>query len=281
MRKVVCVLIFLMAVGIVLPGSAQEERQPAQKDKPTKDLRTSPGKELARGSNDIPRGPHKLLTYTLEEIPLSEPMELELRGRKETVDSVFRLTITGGETLATAGMIWIDDAALPGVWSHGSRKIGALISDRSILKDGAEISVSNRDGSQLYSLSERLKLPESFKATIKAPIEAGNSIIGIHSALRIMGKDLQPLIQIEMRTERAFPVRNAALQLQIGKQFFLNELGAGFNGHTLTLSLTPKAFAELKDGAEVIAFYNSPDRSGAFAKEIWYFGRLNKSLFER
>jgi len=49
----------------------------------------------------------------------------------------------------------------------------------------------------------------------------------------------------------------------------------------LTLSLRPEEFAKLKEGAEVIAFYNSPDRSGAFAKEIWYFGRLNKNMLDR
>jgi hypothetical protein len=71
------------------------------------------------------------------------------------------------------------------------------------------------------------------------------------------------------------------VQLQIGKQFFMNELGGDPSGHSLTVNLTPKAFAELKDGAEVIAFYNYPDRSGASAKEIWYFGRLNKRVLDR
>lgn len=50
--------------------------------------------------------------------------------------------------------------------------------------------------------------------------------------------------------------------------------------HSLTLDLTPQAFAELKDGAEVIAFYN-PDLSGAFAKGTCCFGRLNKSMLNR
>jgi hypothetical protein len=280
MRGVVSTIVFLALVFSVLHVFAQQERPP-DKEKPMNDLRIAPGKRMAEGSNKIPVGPHKLLTYKLEEVPLSEPRELEIRGKKERIESVFRLTITGGESLATAGMIWIDDAALPGVWSHGPQKIGALIADRSILREGAEISISNRDGTQLYSLPERLTLPASLKATISPPVEEGNTIVGIHSALRIVGSSRQPIIQIEMRTERPFPVRNAALQLQIGKQFFLNELGGDPSGHGLTVSLTPKAFAELKDGAEVIAFYNSPDRSGAFAKEIWYFGRLNKSMLDR
>ena len=85
------------------------------------------------------------------------------------------------------------------------------------------------------------------------------------------------LSDLEMRTDRPFPIRNAALEVQIGKQFFM----AGGAGPAAGVFLTPEQFAQLKDGAEVIAFYNSPDRSGAFAKEIWYFGRLNKSMLDR
>lgn len=85
------------------------------------------------------------------------------------------------------------------------------------------------------------------------------------------------MIQIEMRTDRPFPIRNAALQVQIGKRSFV----AGGAGPAAGVFLTPEQFAQLKDGAEVIAFYNYPDRSGAFAKEIWYFGPLNKSMLDR
>jgi hypothetical protein len=85
------------------------------------------------------------------------------------------------------------------------------------------------------------------------------------------------MIQIEMRTNRPFIARNALLQAQIGKQIFM----AGGAGRGAGVFLTPEQFAQLKDGAEVIAFYNSPDRSGASAKEIWYFGRLNKSMLDR
>ncbi len=268
-------------LGKLAVAVAQNKPTTRSENGDTRDLRVAPGKLLAAGSNKLPIGPLKLLTYKLEEVSLPEPKELEIRGKKQRIESIYRLTITGGESLAAAGMIWIDDAALPGVWSHGPQKIGALISDRSILRDGAEISISNRDGSQLYSLPERLRLPKEFSATIQPLVEEGNSIVGIHSALRIIGSVRQPLIQIEMRTDRPFPVRNAALQLQIGKQFFLNELGGDSSGRGLTVSLSPKAFAELKDDAEVIAFFNSPDRSGAFAKEIWYFGRLNKSMLDR
>jgi hypothetical protein len=222
-------------------------------------------------------GASKLLTYKLEEVQLENLVELEIRGKKQRLSSVLRLTITS-EAIQGAHSIWVDDALLPS-FGLGRNAIATLIYDRSIIRDGAEISVSN--GKEFVTLPERLRLPVEFKNAIEPLVEGGNSIISIHSALRITGSEGQPLIQIELQTNRPFPVRNAALQAQIGRQFFLNELGVGPDHRTLTISLTPKAFAELRDGAEVIAFFNSPDRSGASAREIWYFGRLNKNSFTR
>jgi hypothetical protein len=280
MRRLAIALAILVSISSGLRAFGYQGNQ-SRDEKPGKDLRVAPGKLLAQGINDTPFGSRKLLKYTLEEVPLSEPIEFQLGGRKETIGSVFRLTITGGKSLAGVRMIWLDDAALTGVWSHGASKIGAIISDRSILRDGAEISVSNEDGSQLETLPERLKLPDSFKTLIKPAVEEGNSIVAIRSTLRIVGSIRERMIEIRMRTDRTFPTRNSALQLQIGKQFFFNELGGDTTGRALTLSLSPRVFATLKDGAEVIAFYNSPNRSGAFASDIWYFGRLNKSMLDK
>jgi len=36
----------------------------------------------------------------------------------------------------------------------------------------------------------------------------------------------------------------------------------------------------LSDGAAIMAFYGKPDGSGSAGKEVWYFGRLNKTLIE-
>src|SRR5204862_3696481 len=143
-RTLVNAVLLPILIASLLPVLGQQP-QSGTKEPVTKDLRIAPGKTLAAGSNQLPSGPRKLLTYKLEEVPLSEPTELEIRGKKQRIESIYRLTITGGESLAAAGMIWIDDAALPGVWSHGPQTIGALISDRSILRDGAEISISNRE----------------------------------------------------------------------------------------------------------------------------------------
>lgn len=244
----------------------------------TNDLHLAVGRLVSKGEGRTPTGDHKLPTYQLDEVDLPKPMKFQIRGKTHDLTTILRLTITS-DSIQGSNTVWIDDAALPRVFGLGANRIGVFIYDRSILRDGAEISVSK--GRELVTLPERLRLPKEFSAAIEPIVEEGSSIVAIRSALRIIGSVREPLVQIEMRTGRRFPVRNAALELQIGKRFFQNELGVDPSGHSLTLSLRPKAFAELKDGAEVIAFFNSPDRSGALSKEIWYFGRLNKSMLDR
>jgi hypothetical protein len=185
--------------------------------------------------------PRESITYSLEEVALTEPRELEIHGRMGTLESAFRIMLAGGNSLPKVGLIWIDDAALPLFTSNGSQEIGTLIYDRAVLKaalnGGAEISVSNYDGSQMYSLVERLKLPENIKARIQAAsesVEDGNQVVSIHSAVRAIGATRQPLVQIEMKTARPFPAKDVPLRLQIGKRFFLDELSGDSSGQSHT-----------------------------------------------
>jgi len=248
--------------------------QSAQQESTKSDPHLAAGRLMANGESRTRIGDSKLLTYKLEEVDLPKPLEFEIRGKTQHLTTVVRLTITS-ESISGAHTIWIDDAALPRVFGLGAHAIATLIYDRSILRHGAEISVS--DSREFVTLPERLRLPKELLSTIEPLSEEGNSIVRIHSLLRIAGSVRRPMIQIEMRTNRAFPIRNAELQVQIGRESFM----AGGAGSTAAVFLTPEQFARLKDGAEVIAFYNSPDRSGALAKEIWYFRRLNKRMLDR
>ena len=40
------------------------------------------------------------------------------------------------------------------------------------------------------------------------------------------------------------------------------------------------AIAFAKEGADIVAFFNRPDRSGYADADVWFFGRLNKSLLK-
>src|ERR1700694_4635769 len=89
---------------------------------------------------------------------------------------------------------------------------------------------------------------------------SGNEIVSIHNAVRLIGASRLPVVQIELKTSRPFPVRDVPLQLQIGKRVFVDELSGDYTGRKLTLSLTPEMFAELKDGDEIVAFFSKPDQ---------------------
>jgi len=199
-----------------------------------------------------------------------------MRGKKQQFETALRLTITS-KSIQGAHVIWIDDASLPGVFELGETKIATFIYDRSILKDGAIISVSNYNGSELYSLPERLKLPESFKATVRpSVIEEGNSYT-IRSALRIFGSIRKPLITIEFRTNRVFLIANDTYIVQIGKRFFQ----ADASRQIASLSLTPEQFAQLKDGDLLAVSYGDFVPSHGGGAGVWEFGKLDKSKLDR
>lgn len=260
----------LMAVPHRVPESISQES-------PMPDLRIKSGKLLAKGQNATPSGPLKLLSYKLEEVNLPQPVELEIRGRKELAQSALRLTITSGANLH-AHLIWIDDASIRGVWGAGEEGVAAFITDRSILRDGAVISVSHNG--TLYELPERLKLPQSIKANLKpAAVEAGNTT-NIRSALRITGAVRQPLIEIEFQTGRKFLIMNSDYTAQSGKRFFRN-LFVDYAAGRAVLSLTPEEFAQLKDGdlmaVSVVGVVNYGAGGGP---GVWLYGRLDKSLLK-
>ena len=219
--------------------------------------------------------------YTLTEVALPEPRELELPEKRKTVRNAFRILLAP-EKVATFGnpidLIWIDDIAVP-VFRSGETA-GALIFDEAVLRNGAEIAVSNLAGSRFQSFPERLVYQSRSSGGDLAVSEEGNVVVAIKNSARVIGGRRQPLVQMQLRTSRPFPARDSALQLQVGRRLFVDELAGDFAGRTLTLTLTPEMFAELNDGAAIMAFYGKPDGSGASSKDVWYFGRLNKSVVE-
>lgn len=219
--------------------------------------------------------------YTLTEVVLPEPRELELPGKRKTVRNAFRILLSP-EKVASLGssidLIWVDDIAAP-VFRSGTT-VGALIFDEAVLRNGAEVAVSNSAGSRFRSFPERLVYQSRSSGGELALSEAGNVVVAIKNSARVIGGRRQALVQMQLRTSRPFPARDSALQLQVGRRLFVDELAGDFAGRTLTLTVTPEMFAELSDGAAIMAFYGKPDGSGSSGNDVWYFGRLNKSMVE-
>ena len=252
-------------------GSAKGETRASKRidDTLVRSLQSASGKLLIESA-----------AYTLSEITLDEPRALKMGDGRKTITTAYRLmfaTKTPADSVKKIDLLWIDDGTIPVF--HSGPQTGALIYDTSVLRDGAAISLSNSDGSEIYTLPERLKLPESLKTRITpAKAEEGNVVVSIKDVARVIGTTRLPLVQIALHTNRPFPPTENALQLQIGKRFFLQELTGDFTGRMLTLTLTKEMFEELADGADIVAFFDKPDRSGLAGEAVWYFGKLKKSL---
>ena len=107
---------------------------------------------------------------------------------------------------------------------------------------------------------------------------AGNEVVSIRNAVRLIGSSRLPLVQIELRTSRPFPVSDMPLQLQIGKKVFIDELSGDHTGRRLLVSLTPEMFAELEEGDEIVAFFGK--REQRTDGGVWNFGKLNKGRLQ-
>jgi hypothetical protein len=222
---------------------------------------------IAQGHNTAPAGAINLATYKLEEVELAQPEEIMIRGARERITTLLRLTVTPGES-QIGYWIWIDDVLLPSVWGVDARSLATFIYDRSILHDGAIISVGT--ACNIYDLPERLKLPDNFRATLKPEaIEEGNGIVSIRRFLRSAGSERQHFVEIAMKTAKPLPTTNAGYTVQIGRRFF--DVGGG--DRDWSVALTERQFAELKDGDRVAI--------SVWVMNVAYLGRLDMSIMDR
>ena len=279
--KKFCAVLSLMLIVSVLSIA---QLKPETQETSMSQTLLKPGKLITEGRNKTPLTSKRLLTYRLEEVTLPKPLELQIRGRQEIFNSALRLTITS-ELIQGSYIIWVDDAAL-GAAELAGKGIASLIYDRSILRNGAALAVSDHNGSDFFSLPERLELPDDFRATIKpATLEDGNSYT-IRTVLRVKGSVRQALVEIALRTNRPFPVGNNTMYVQLGKRFLpfsgFGQLGQ-VNPGELVVSLTPVEFGQLKNGDWLMATYGAPipGRSGIGGAFIWEFGPLEKSRLDR
>ena len=116
--------------------------------------------------------------YTLTEVALPEPRELELPGKRKTVRNAFRILLTPEKVDAFGNpvdLIWIDDIAVP-VFRSGTTA-GALIFDEAVLRNGAEVAVSNLAANRFQSFPERLVYQSRSSGGELALSEEGNVVV--------------------------------------------------------------------------------------------------------
>ena len=116
-----------------------------------------------------------------------------------------------------------------------------------------------------------------------------NNRMRIRSVLRVTKTTRQPVIEIEVYSDRSFPVLNAAVVLLVGDQVFHGGGYGDTKGHVLVFTLTPKEFAKIKTGDEVIVTYQGADPKKVRDEDsdedkgqrwVWKFGKLDKSKID-
>ena len=85
--------------------------------------------------------------------------------------------------------------------------------------------------------------------------------------------DGRPGVEIEVYSDRAFPVRDEIAVLRIGShEFLLSRVPANGDLHTLTFTLSPEEFSATTDGDPVVVQYGRGDQP-----DRWNLGPLRKA----
>jgi hypothetical protein len=123
-------------------------------------------------------------------------------------------------------------------------------------------------------------------------------VSGLLAAAQAQGPDVNTVkriqtagdvVEIEVHSNREFPIRNQVVVLRIGTQeFFRSKSPEDGSLKTLIFMLSPDQFAALPDGAAMTVKYGR-EKDGAGDLEIasaarglkWDFGKLNKAIHQQ
>lgn len=136
-------LLSFLILGVPPAGAGQDK---ATEGGPIlSELLKMPGKLLSKGVNRRSTGLLRLVSYRLEEIELSHPVEVSIRGQKSQADRAWRLTVTGGpfQVRALPPVIWVDGVAV-GIAQENERlsELTVITFDLTALREGGTIAVS-------------------------------------------------------------------------------------------------------------------------------------------
>jgi len=156
--RLIAGLLLLIAAAISPALAQQDHSSPVVRENLMADLMKMQGRLLGEGRNTRPTGPLNLTKYRVEELSLPQSVSVELHGKAVEVDKAWRVTIIGGpfQVRALPPVIWIDDVPLGyGAENEQLSEISTVIFDRSLLREGAAISLSYGE-----SKNARMELPE-------------------------------------------------------------------------------------------------------------------------
>ena len=139
------------------PPTTQQEIQVRRKS----ELHTrAKGKVIAEGKNKNASKHVPVEGFTVEELQLDDPVEAEIDGKKTEVYQAYRITVFGGpfDLRAMPLVLMIDDTRLIGLQAPKLDKATFILYDRSLLRDGATLSVGF--GGAEIELTDKLRIGE-------------------------------------------------------------------------------------------------------------------------
>jgi hypothetical protein len=123
------------------------------------DLFTMAGTVIAKGAGTNPVGPNGVKTYRIEELTLPAGTQITVDGRNIQANTAWRVTVLGTSfpPRDLPPIVSIDSTSLrAGQESNDLTEIAAITFDRSLIHDGARITLSY--GTDRIELPERVKL---------------------------------------------------------------------------------------------------------------------------
>ena len=136
-------LSLLLASGSIV--LSQQNATNSTKELSLREIVKLPGKLLNQTKTDGPTSDFKLTGYRIEEVALPRSVTIQAGDQSTVVNTAWRVTITGGPfpVRALPAVIWVDDqVAGYGIENETLSEITAITFDRSLIHDGAVISLS-------------------------------------------------------------------------------------------------------------------------------------------
>jgi len=237
---------------------------------PLEKLRIKQGRMLAKGKNAVPAGPLRVLTYTLEQVTLDEPIVMN-RNLKLTITDALRLKISLNSFISGSYTIWIDDQGFTAVPISDTELTAVILGDYK-LQDGATISVARGTACDIRDRSlvpDKLILPAKLRNKSDSSDDRGNFVRRIRH-LPAENKE-KASIEVELAISSPVQVQNEAMVLQIGDRNFAMD-GYTPDPHKLRFVLSSDDFASLNNGSPITVKYGRCSFLGI------RFGSLNKAL---
>ena len=139
---IVVLPLLLASISLVI---AQQNTLSSNKELSLREIVKLPGNLLTQAKTDGPTSDLKLTGYRIEEVTLPRTVTTQVSGEQVTAATAWRVTITGGPfpVRAMPAVIWVDDqVAGYGIENEILTEITAITFDRSLIRDGAVISLS-------------------------------------------------------------------------------------------------------------------------------------------